>query len=129
MSWTVATVVRLLVLAAGYGVALLLATGEDGLGVGLLLFAGYALVALVWSFFDARSIGFLPALVRWCVVAVVLAPVTGLAAQDGSFDLEVFLEDLATFVPFLLALIGVPAALGAAAGTLLRRRSSAPSQV
>lgn len=116
-----AVALRLLALVACYGAGLLLsAVTGDGLGAGLLAFLAFVLVAVVWAFLDARRAGFLPAVVRWCVVAALLAPVMSLGVQSGSLDFEGGLAGLATFVPFLLALIGIPATLSAAAGAALR---------
>ena len=121
----VAAAVRLLLLAVLFVAALGLGhlTGTDPLGLGLLLFALYVVVAAGWAFRDGRAGPFLRVASVWSLVAVGLGVVLplGTAAMEG-FDAGVLGRDVLSTVPFTLVLVGVPALLGAALGATLGSR-------
>ena len=126
MSSAVAALVRVAVL----GLALVLVTllpiaSEDALGAGLLAFAGLVVASGGWAVVDGFRHGARTALLWWAVVAVVLALAwwLGFAAtqRDGSLSFTQALTGDAGFVPFVIGLVLVPAAVGAALGGLAGR--------
>ena len=96
---------------------------DDGLGAGLVAFAALALVALVWSFLDARggrSVFWV--LLVWAVVGLVLGALGALQAQglDGPLDRGILLDDLKG-LPLMGGLLTlVPALVAAMVGWVIR---------
>ena len=122
-------VVPALVRAAVLGVGLFLVTrlpiaSEDALGTGLLAFAGVVLVSGSWALVDGYRHAVRTVLLRWAVVAVVVAVGwwVGFAASnsDASMSFTELLASDAAFIPFVVGLVLVPAAIGAAIGAAVR---------
>ncbi len=89
--------------------------GDNALGAGLLAFLVLVVASLVWGVRDRRAIGFGSAAALWAAVSVLFA--LGWLAFDafnGGVD--------PGFVPFVLLLLYVPAALGTGFGQLIRRK-------
>lgn len=123
MSILVPFLVRSLVLIAVYVVALLAINASDTtdpLGPGLLVFFAFVAVALVWGTVDGARGSAPRAILVWVLAGAVLGVATsvGILVQDTDSS---FGEDLAFSVPFFAVLIGLPAALGAGVGALIRR--------
>lgn len=115
--------VRSLVLVAIYLVALVAINASDTtdpLGPGLLVFFGFVVVALVWGTVDGARGSAPRAILVWVLAGAVLGLATsvGILVQDTGSD---FGEDLAFSLPFFAVLVGLPAALGAGVGALIRR--------
>ncbi len=116
--------VRTLVLSVIYVVALVLidaSESTDPLGAGLLVFLAFVALALVWGVVDGRRGPAVRAILVWVLTGAALGIVTtiGIAVQDSGSGV---VEDLVFSIPFFAVMIGVPAAIGVAIGSLLRRR-------
>lgn len=123
MSLLMPFLVRSLVLVAIYLVALAAINASDTtdpLGPGLLVFFGFVVVALVWGTVDGARGSAPRAILVWVLAGAVLGLATsvGILVQDTGSD---FGEDLAFSLPFFAVLVGLPAALGAGVGALIRR--------
>lgn len=123
MSLLMPFLVRSLVLVAIYLVALVAINASDTtdpLGPGLLVFFGFVVVALVWGTVDGVRGSAPRAILVWVLAGAVLGLATsvGILVQDTGSD---FGEDLAFSLPFFAVLVGLPAALGAGVGALIRR--------
>ena len=123
-------VVAVLVRAAALGAGLALVTrlpiaSEDALGTGLLAFAGVVVVSGTWALVDGYRHGARTALLRWLVVAVLVALGWWIAFAATQRDAGTSFTDLlasdAGFIPFVLGLVVVPAAVGAAIGGVVGR--------
>lgn len=117
-------VTAVLAVLAGWDTAVAGAgASDDGLGAGLVAFAALALVALVWSFLDARSgRSVFWVLLVWAVVGLVLGALGALQAQglDGPLDRGILLDDLKG-LPLMGGLLTlVPALVGAMVGWVIR---------
>ncbi len=100
--------------------------GDADIGLGLLFFLVVAVVAGAWAILDGRRVGLARTVVVWLVAGVLLGiamPIL-IGLLDG-FDWSVVASDLAAFVPFTVALVVAPAAVGGAIGQALRRRGPA----
>ena len=125
MSQVVPVLVRAAVLGAGLAlVTLLPIASEDALGTGLLAFAGVVLVSGTWAVADGSRHAVRTVLLRWAVVALVVAVGwwVGFAASnsDASMSFTELLASDAGFIPFVVGLVLVPAAIGAAIGAGVR---------
>ena len=123
------TLVALLVRVSVLGAALLLVTKlplaeEDALGTGLLAFAGLVVASGAWALVDGARHGARTAVRWWAPVAVVLAIgwwlVFAATQRDSTMSFTDLLASDAALVPFVVALVLVPAAVGAGLGTLVR---------
>ena len=126
MSILVPALVRAAAIGAGLAlVTLLPIASEDALGTGLLAFAGVVLVSGAWALVDGYRHDTRTALLRWLVVAVVVALGWWIAfaatQRDASMSFTDLLASDAGFVPFVLGLVLVPAAVGAAIGGVVGR--------
>ncbi len=126
MSHLVAAAVRAGVLGLALDVySLLPFASEDALGKGLIAFAGIVVVSGAWSFVDGLRHGLRTALLWWAAVAVLLAlgwwVVFAATNRDSSMSFTDLLASDAGFIPFVLALVLVPAATGASFGSTLGR--------
>lgn len=126
MSHLVAALVRAAVLGLALAAySLLPFASEDALGTGLIAFAGVVVVSVVWAFVDGLRHGLRTAVLRWAVVGVLLAlgwwVVFAATNRDSSMSFTELLSSDAGFVPFVLALVLVPAATGASFGSVLGR--------
>ena len=126
MSTAGAVVVRVAVLGAGlFLVTRLPLASEDGLGAGLLAFAGLVVASGAWALVDGVRHGARTALLWWALVAVALAlgwwVVFGATQLDSSRSFTELLVSDAGFIPFVIVLVLVPAAAGAALGSVARR--------
>jgi hypothetical protein len=93
---------------------------EDPLGLGLLVFAVYVVVALVWGLVDGVRHGAGSSLVVWLLVGLAtgcLLPVISAVDAGSADDLG---DDLAGTIPFFTLLVLVPAAIGIAVGAVVR---------
>lgn len=116
-------VVRTLALSVVYVVALVVADtsdSTDALGIGLMVFLAFVLIAIVWGVVDGRRGPAGQAIVVWLLVGAALGVVTALAILVRE-SADAFASDLASGVPFFAILVGVPAAVGVGIGALLRR--------
>ena len=126
MSHLVAALVRAAVLGLALAVySLLPFASEDALGKGLIAFAGVVVASVVWAFVDGLRHGLRTAVLWWAVVGVLLALgwwiVSAATSRDGSMSFTDLLSSDAGFLPFVLALVLVPAATGASFGSVLGR--------
>ena len=126
MNHLAAAIVRVAVLGlalAGY--LLLPIASEDALGAGLLAFAGIVVVSALWAAVDGYRHAARTALLWWAAVAVVLAIgwwiVFAATNRDSSISFTELLAGDAGMVPFVIGLVLVPAAGGAALGGLVGR--------
>lgn len=136
MSHVLALVVRVAItgsLAWLTAQALLLTEGEDvvgaNIGAGLAAFLVVAVVALVWSFLDARGgRSWLGTVVLWVLVGLSLGALGAVRVRlDGGISVNVMDDDLPGFVVFGLVLAGVPGLVGSAVGALLRPSRGRPA--
>ena len=117
-------VTRSVVFLVGWSTALALSAlavdpADDApIGFGLAAFALVFLGAVTWAFLDGRRRGTRWVARVWIVVALVLGLFVpfATAVTDGGFDLDVVLADLLGTLPFMLALVAVPAVLAGVVG-------------
>jgi hypothetical protein len=97
--------------------------GGDPLALGLLVFAAFVVMSMVWGFRDGRTTSFGRASLVWLLVTlplgIVMTLVPWLLAEGNSAS--TIAGDLVRTLPFVLAIVTVPAVLGAAVGDLRRR--------
>jgi hypothetical protein len=126
---TLALVTTVTAAVVGYWFAapLLFPDDDNGLGAGLTAFALLAVLAVVGGLWDGFHERRLPALViRWLLVAAavgVALPV--LVWADEGLTTSVLAEDIASTVPFMMVLIGLPALFFGWLGWMLQGRKRA----
>jgi hypothetical protein len=116
-------VLRTVVLAA-LNAALIFAwlssdAAEDPLGLGLLVFAIYVVLALVWGLVDGIRHGFGSSVLVWLLVGLATGALVPLITVLDTGETGALGEDLANTVPFFTLLILVPAAVGIAVGAVV----------
>lgn len=92
---------------------------DANIGAGLMAFMLVAGLSFLWALFDGLRHDFAWALPVWLPAALIVGLATPplIALGDGDWDWEVIASDLFFVAPFAAALVGVPALIGAAAGS------------
>ncbi|MBJ7356635.1 hypothetical protein [Nocardioides sp.] len=124
MSVVIRFLLRTVVLAA-LNALLILAwlsseAAEDPLGLGLLVFAIYVVVALGWGLVDGVRHGVGPSALVWLLVGLATGALVPLITVIDTGETATLGDDLASTVPFFTLLILVPAVVGIAVGTAIR---------
>lgn len=120
--------VRTLTLSGLFVVALTVSYfGVDPLGLGMLLFAAFVVVAVAWGTVDGRDGPALPAVVTWFLVALATGVVMPVATTlvNGQWAPTTLVRDTLATLPFVMVLVYPPALVGIAIGAQLRRRRTA----
>ena len=124
MSTIARFLVRTVVLAAVNALLILLwlnsEAAEDPLGLGLLVFAIYVVVALVWGLVDGIRHGFGSSVLVWLLVGLATGALVPLITVIDTGETSTLGADLANTVPFFTLLILIPAAVGIAVGAIVR---------
>jgi hypothetical protein len=99
---------------------------DPNIGAGLLAFLLIVVTSGVWGFFDGRRLPVGRVVQTWAVAGAALGLVMlGLVVwNDGEWDGSVIVADLVVLFPFMVGLVLVPAAIGAAIGS--SRPATAP---
>ncbi|WP_040156019.1 hypothetical protein [Mobilicoccus massiliensis] len=133
MHEVIAVVVRAVVVVALAALtAWLVDLGDESvganIGAGLLAFVIVIVVTLLWSLLDGRrSARFGPTFLRWLAVGVLVGVASAVMAQGlvAGLDAGVLSADFIGLTPFVIGLVGVPAAIGTGVGVLLGRHRRA----
>lgn len=113
--------IRAAALMAGWLVVFLIgrSTADDAgganIGLGLAWFAVLIVVGFGWGYRDGRTTELGAVALTWVMVGVVVGVAGSLLSGLGGsgFDARVWLGDLLVVAPFAVAMVAVPAVLGA----------------
>ena len=94
---------------------------EDPLGLGLLVFAIYVVIALGWGLVDGIRHGFGSSLLVWLLVGAATGALVPLISAVDAGTSSGLADDMATTLPFFTLMILIPAAVGIAVGAVVRR--------
>jgi hypothetical protein len=93
---------------------------EDPLGLGLLVFAIYVVVAFGWGLVDGIRHGFGSSVLVWLLVGLATGALVPVITAVDAGSTSGFADDLSNTVPFFTLMILIPAVVGIAVGAIVR---------